>query len=86
MEPTKLKQKTKTLRKPDSMTDEECGSLEVYCDENTVISCFKASWFERIMILFTGKVWLGVLSSSGTQPPVWLSGRDPWRKNKESEV
>lgn len=61
----------RNLLKPESMTDEECGSLWVYTDGKICISCWKLNLRQRLAVLFTGKVWLGILSGY-TQPPVWL--------------
>lgn len=71
MKPIKFKEATKCLSKPVSMSETECGSLWVFSDEDTCISCWKASFWNRLKFLFHGKIWLGVLSGT-TQPPVWL--------------
>jgi len=68
----KFKEANKNLLKPESMTDEECGSLWVYSDGRECISCWRLTWKERIKALLFGKVWLSVLSGH-TQPPVWLA-------------
>jgi len=72
MKPIKFKQSNTELSKPESMTDEECSSLPVCrTDDGTCISCWKASFLDRVKFLFHGKIWLGVVSGT-TQPPVWL--------------
>lgn len=82
MTPAKFKEFNRTLRKPDSMTDEECSSLEVFTDESICISCWQMNLLERLRALLFGKIWLGVLSG-GTQPPVWLiCHRSAFRKEK----
>lgn len=68
----KFKEANKNLLKPESMTDEECGSLWVYSDGRQCISCWRLTWKERIKALLFGKVWLSVLCGY-TQPPVWLA-------------
>lgn len=68
----KFKEANKNLLKPESMSDEECGSLWVYSDGRECISCWRLTWKERIKALLFGKVWLSVLSGH-TQPPVWLA-------------
>lgn len=84
MTPAKFKESNRTLRKPDSMTNEECSSLEVFTDESICISCWHMSLIERLRALLFGKIWLGVLSG-GTQPPVWLiCRRSAWRKEKKA--
>lgn len=59
------------LKKPASMTDEECGSLWVSNDGEESISCWQLSWSERLQALIWGRIWLGVLSGR-SQPPVRL--------------
>lgn len=59
----------KTLEKPVSMTDEECGPLRVWNVVDQCISCWRPSFKERLSMLFFGKVWLSVYSGE-TQPPV----------------
>lgn len=50
----------------------EVGTLPIFTDGNQVISCWGLSLWERLQVLWHGKVWLGV-HSGHTQPPVWLS-------------
>lgn len=73
MKPNKFKEATIELKKPASMTDEECGSLHIYQGEDgTCVSLWRASFWERIKFLFHGNLWLGVHSGK-TQPHVWLN-------------
>ena len=72
MNPINFKEVTKVLRKPENMTDEECGSLPVYTDGIHCVSCWKMSLKERLAAVLFGKVWLIVISGQ-TQPPVSLS-------------
>lgn len=75
MKPIFFKESTIELKKPESMTEEECGSLYVHqSDEGTCISCWTVSFWKRVAFLFHGKIWLGVYSEN-TQPPVWLDCR-----------
>ena len=72
MKPLKFKEATVELKKPLSMTDEECGSLFIHQSKrNECISLWTTSFWERLKFLFHGKLWIGVLSGK-TQPPIWL--------------
>lgn len=72
MKPLKFKESTVELKKPQSMTDKECGSLFVcQTKDNQCISLWTAPFWKRVQFLFHGKLWLGILSGK-TQPPVWL--------------
>lgn len=72
MKPKKFKEATIELKKPNSMTDKECGSLYVYqTNDGQCISLWTVSFWTRLKFLFHGKLWLGV-NSGKSQPPVWL--------------
>jgi hypothetical protein len=72
MKPIEFKEATVELKKPASMTDEECGSLFIYqSEQGECISLWTVPFWKRVMFLFHGRLWLGVLSGK-TQPPVWL--------------
>ena len=72
------------LAKPDSMTDEECGSLPVWSNDVVCVSCWQPTWKERLSMLLFGKVWLLLLSGK-TQPPVaiWAERRIVLGKKEE---
>lgn len=72
MKPIKFKEATIELKKPSSMTEEQCGSLHIYQNtDGSCISCWTTSFWNRFKFLFHGKIWLGVVSGQ-TQPPVWI--------------
>ena len=72
MKPEEFKEQHIVLQKPQSMTDEECGTLGVHrTEDGQCISKWKASFRDRVKFLFHGTIWLGVVSGK-TQPPVWL--------------
>ena len=83
MKPIDFKEKTKVLTKPKSMTDAECQPLAVWnADGKKCISCWKASFLERLKILFTGKVWVWVYSGK-LSPPVLIEAKYPFTKEKK---
>ena len=72
MQPLKFEEAQVELKKPGSMTDDECGSLWIHRSERgECISCWTVPFWQRLKFLFHGKLWLGVFSGK-TQPPVWL--------------
>lgn len=81
MKPIKFKEMTKELQKPEGMTDKECGPLPVFNDGKYCISCWKASFIERVNILFIGKVWIWI-HSGVTQPPISIDTKFPFIHNK----
>lgn len=74
MIPKKFNEATVELKKPGSMTDEECGSLHIHQSNGECISLWTVPFWQRLKFLFHGNLWLGVLSGK-TQPPVWLDMR-----------
>lgn len=80
MKPIDFKQSTKVLQRSADMTDDECSSLHVWSDGAQCVSCWKPSLSERISLVFGGQVWLGVASGS-TQPPVFLSGKNVFKRD-----
>ena len=79
MIPIEFAESTKVLGKPSVMSNSECGSLPVYSDGKKCMSCWKASWQERLYMLFTGKVWIGVVSGN-TQPPIYAICKHPFTR------
>lgn len=85
MKPVTFKHHSKILAKPVSMTEEQCESLPILQLGDTNISCWKAGWKDRLRILFTGKVWLGVLSGT-SQPPVYVESKKPFTDDEAVAV
>lgn len=76
MKPVKFKEATVELKKPVSMTEDECGSLFVFQSEHgECISLWTTTFWERLKFLFHGKLWVGILSGK-TQPPIWLDMKE----------
>lgn len=71
-----------TFTKPDNMDDGECGSLEVYKDDQNIVSSWKLSWRERFSALFFGNVWLHIAGQ--IQPPVRVSAHSKYLKKGDS--
>ena len=74
----------KTLTKPEGWTDEQCSSLKVHNDGEKTISCWQLTVWERIKLLFTGKIWLWVWYGN-TSPPVCVDIENPFKENKNGE-
>ena len=82
MNPIEFKEHNMWLTKPKTMTDEECSGLHVFSDDKQFISCWKMSLKDRIKSLFTGKIWLSVLSGKICHP-VRVDIDKPFKKPKE---
>ena len=76
--PAKFKEANHNWIKPESMAEDECGSLPAFIDpeQPISISCWKMTWKERLKVLFTGRVWIGILTNR--QPPIWINGNRPF--------
>lgn len=82
MEPITFAEANLLLTRPPTMTEDECSSLPVFTDGMQCICCWKLSFWDRIKILFTGRMWMSVLSGH-TQPPVWMGVDYPFIKGDE---
>lgn len=81
MKPENFPEKNKTYGKPASMTDEECGSLDVFENEQIKISCWKFESSEELLLtILSRKIWLRVFLN--IQPPVHLSPEYPFLTEK----
>jgi hypothetical protein len=78
MHPVKFSHSNRILLKPDTMTDEECGTLPVFSDGQICISCWVLTDSDKHKLLKSNKLWLQV-NSGETQPPVNLSVNDPFK-------
>jgi hypothetical protein len=76
MKAISFKQQNITFTKPASMTDEECGSLPAFRDDDQIISCWQMSLKDRLRAICLGRIWLGI--HGGSQPPVWISMHSPF--------
>ena len=81
MIPIDFEESNKVLTKPENMTDEECNSLTISTDGEVCTSRWKLSFWERMEVLFRGRIWLMVWSGY-TQPPVAITVFYPFIKEK----
>lgn len=85
MEPSAFREANRNLTPPadwDRDKDGDCGDLPTFTDGHTCISRWRLSWRERLTVLLSGAVWLGVLSGH-TQPPVWIAARKPFARREQ---
>ena len=76
MKPIKFKQANKSFEKSNKTEGELCQSLHVCSNGKEHISCWTMSIYQRLIILFTGKIYLGVISGN-SHPPVYLNAINP---------
>jgi hypothetical protein len=77
MKPCKFPEANIELQAPTGM--DNCDPMWVHRDGTHCISKWTLNWKERLRVLFTGHVWLWVVSG-WTQPPVAVSVEYPFRK------
>lgn len=72
MKPTKFKDQNSVYaeNQPEYL---QLPALKLDTPEGHVISCWKLSFWERITILFTGRVWLSLLSFNKPLNPSFMS-------------
>jgi len=76
--PVNFKEATKTLTPPKGM-EENCGNLHTHHTGSESISKWRIPFLQRIALLFTGHIWLGI-HSAHSQPPVWMDTANPFHK------
>jgi hypothetical protein len=81
MTPITFPQVNVVLRRPDTMSNERCGTLPIYRGETeegypVSISCFSLGDEEIAKIIKEKKIWLYLYAM--IHPPVALSSVDPW--------
>jgi len=79
LQPVTFKHQNKVLTKPSSMNDDECEDLPICNVDDMCISKWRISFWQRIKLIFSGHVWLGI-HSGHTQPPVWLVTKSPLKQ------
>lgn len=86
MKPIKFKHCNVTFAK-DQHEYMPLPTLRINSPEGQVISCWKMSLRERIKVLFTGKVWLSLMSFNKPLTPSYMSvnRKDVYIINGESE-
>jgi hypothetical protein len=58
--------------------------LPAYTDEIRTISCWQLTWFERLFLLFTGKLWLHQLNFGDRLQPQLVSLVDPFVEGEDA--
>lgn len=75
MEPVKFRQQNILFRPPPGMED-KVEQLPAFRGEGQVISCWKLTFWERLKLLFTGRLWFSVIGDA--PPPVWMGVDTPF--------
>ena len=47
--PVKFKQANRVYKAPETMSEEECGSLYIFTDDQCTVSCWSLSLFQRLI-------------------------------------
>lgn len=77
MKPVQFKQANRLFTRPPNMADKECDPLPVFADGEYLVSCWQASFRERLKFLFRGTIWFWIFGN--LQPPICLDLSDPWK-------
>lgn len=89
MKPIEFKEQNFTFKKPEGMTEEQCGDLHAYKGKTegelpVVISCWEPSQEEIDEIVKTKKIWVWLMIA-GTIPPVYIGTDHPFPAEKPEE-
>lgn len=72
MKPVKFKHANVTFAK-DQPEYQPLPALRIDSPNGEIVSCWKLSFLERIKILFTGKIWLSLMSFNKPLTPIYMS-------------
>lgn len=75
MRPAPFEHQNVLFTAPEGMED-QVEALPAFRGEGQVISCWKLTLWERIKLLFTGRLWMSVIGDA--PPPVWLGTDTPF--------
>lgn len=79
MKPTKFKQANVIFAKDQP----EYLQLPAYkADDGRVVTCWKLSMVDRIRVLFTGRLWLGLMTFNNPLQPIIPSTKTLFAKEK----
>ena len=56
--------------------EEKVDDLPAFKGQGQVISCWRLSLWERIKLLFTGRLWFSVIGTA--HPPIWMGVNCPF--------
>jgi len=74
MKPIKFKEQNCTYAE-NQKEYQPLPALKIKGKEGFVVSCWKMTLWERIRVLFTGKIWLSLMSFNKTLTPSLLSAK-----------
>lgn len=77
MKPVEFEGQNNVYHKPESMSEEECGSLPVNQTKDIIVCCWELDENDIKDILKTKRIWLGIITS--VQPPVFLTTGEPYQ-------
>jgi hypothetical protein len=75
MYPVPFREQNIVFVAPAGMED-RVDSLPAFKGEGQVISCWHLTLWERLKLLFTGRLWFSVMGNA--QPPIWLGVHRPF--------
>ena len=79
MTPTSFPEQNIIFNPPEGM-EERCDPLPAFRGDGQVISCWRLTFWERVKLLFTGRLWFSVIGNA--QPPIWLGVHCPFIRNR----
>ena len=75
MTPVPFREQNIIFLPPHGMED-KVEELPAFKGQGQVISCWHLSFWERLKLLFTGRLWFSVIGND--QPPIWLGVHRPF--------
>lgn len=79
MRPVAFPEQNIVFMPPEGM-EGRCDPLPAFKGEGQVISCWHLTFWERLLLLFTGRLWFSVIGTA--QPPVWFGIECPFIRGR----
>ena len=54
-------------------------AFKAEAEDGEVVSCWSLSFFERLEVLLTGRIWLSVLTFHKPLQPLWMTVNKPFK-------
>lgn len=81
MKPVEFSEQNIIFTKPESMTDEECGSMPAFKGQGHIVCCWQLNAEEIEEVRKTGLIWVDIISNA--QPPICLRTDTPFVESNE---
>ena len=80
MKPIQFKEQNVTFAE----NQDEYIALPAFYLNGEVVTCWKASWKDRLRILFVGRIWLHILKFDNPLQPIYMQATYPFENSGDN--